>query len=159
MELAEEDAQRLGVSHLEVAIKPASADPTYGTEYYRELIFYRLGRHLDVQALIPIVERDIAWQPLDTTLTRQLTEEQREEITVLEDEAGDRYLHGSVQLWVVGYTQRVGYLHNRFSTLVVLLRYLQSRSSVLNSADPLWASLSGSLPAVMLRSRSMCSCT
>lgn len=139
--LAEEDAQQLGVSEINVAFKPA-ASGTYGWEYKRELIFYALGRHLQTRGLVPIIERDVDWAPIAESTLIELTVEQQEKLTIFDDEEGTQWLHGSVQLWVQGYSNRLGHDRTSSNRLALFAGALRTGGTTPITGDPAWQSLS-----------------
>ena len=107
MILAPAHAAELGIDRMPVCVKP-DARMFYGDEFRRELVFYELAEHLHIDGLVPIVERDVAFDPFAPALEADVPEELLERLVVHEDETGARFLHGSVQLWVEGYRPLVG---------------------------------------------------
>jgi hypothetical protein len=141
MELAAEDAERLGTARIRVAIKP-SARGSYGDEYWRELAFYALGRYLQAQGLVPIVERNVAWEPLRGSIWDELSETQRRRLRLFEDEEQGPYLRASVQLWVEGYQPRLGFSATTNRRLNAFAEALRPEGRVPVTEDPLWQGLS-----------------
>ena len=144
LQLADEDAAALGVDTLHVALKP-HAYSYYGVEYKRELAFYLLARHLGVtHGLVPIVEGRIAYSDaLDAIVWPQLTEEQQEDLFIYtNDEDGTRYLKGTLQLWVEGYTKHIGRMRSFGNALEYTLRELTLDSYSRVESDPMWQGLS-----------------
>lgn len=141
LQLHPEDAAELGVDELLVAIKPHTRG-LYGTEYRRELAFYILGRRFGVQALIPIVERDICWNPIVDEIWPQLVEEQQNKLFINDDDSENPTIHGSVQLWVVGYQHIAGFGDTDSDLLWWFTEQLSVNSAVDVAGDPIWQSLS-----------------
>lgn len=141
MTLELEDAEQLGVSELEVAIKPAGKS-FYGGEYKRELSHYKLSRYLGLTSLIPVVERDIDYEPLAEQVKSQLTRRQKKHLSVWEEEDGSRRMHGMVQLWVVGYLPMLGYYPTSMSRLKRMANALKPESHLPVYGDPAWQALS-----------------
>jgi hypothetical protein len=141
MKLAPEDAARLGEEHLYVAFKPASR-AWYGSEYRHELVYYRLAQHMGVQGVLPMVERDVAFEPLRAELKKKLTDELRQTLTTHRDDEDIKQLHGTVQLWMVGLNMRIGSQRSERYIIGNLAKQIHLGEDSVADSDPIWQTLS-----------------
>lgn len=141
MQLAPEHAAHFGRKTIRVAFKPAYLG-VYGREWKRELLFYKLGKHLGLQSLVPLVERYVSTDPFLASMNTQLVPDQKTKMLYHNAPAHRTHMRGTVQLWVEGFMPVFGYRSsdNVYITEIGTSLDFAGRRDIL--ADPLWQAIS-----------------
>jgi hypothetical protein len=86
-----------------------------------------------------MVERDVLFAPLEPNFEVELTEQQRDLLTITESEDGKQWLRGTVPLWVEGYASVIGVNETSPRHMNKLSRTLAEVDEADLRADPMWS--------------------